>query len=86
MGKIPEETMRELDDAYNAMMEEQRKMKAMEKDATEALRKVILPHYPEIYNLEAEGYKEIENVIWKAVDVFVTGVNHIANTKQAINP
>jgi hypothetical protein len=86
MTGIPEEFMREFKEAYEAAMEEQRKMKALEKDATEALKKVILQHYPEIYNLESEGYRELNNVLWKAVDVFVTGVNHITCTMQAKNP
>ncbi len=82
MSKIPEETIREMERLYNAMMEEQRKMKALEADAIAALKKTIEKHYPEIYHLESEGYRELENAIWRAVDKFVTDVNDITYTRQ----
>jgi hypothetical protein len=82
MSGLSEKDMREFDELYNAAMEEQRKMKALENDAIDALKKIILQHYPEVYNLESEGYKALEDVVWRVADKFVTDVNHVAYTMQ----
>jgi hypothetical protein len=80
MAGISDEELRELDEAYEAMMEEQRKMKALEDDLTPFVKKIIVKNYPETFHLESEGYKALDDAIWRNIDKLVTDVNQIANT------
>jgi hypothetical protein len=77
-----EELFNEMEPLYNAMMEEQAKMKALEKDIIASMNELALKHYPEIKNLEKEGFDELVDVIWRAADKYVVGVNHVAGTMQ----
>lgn len=79
MAKMFENDLRELDEAYEAMMEEQRKMKALEDDLTPFVKNFIVKNYPETFRLESKGYKALDNAIWRNIDRLVRDVNEIAN-------
>lgn len=80
MTGISDEDQRELDEAYEAAMEEEWKMKTLENDLIPIVKKIIVKNYPETFNLESAGYKALDNVIWKHIDRLVRDVNSIANT------
>jgi len=77
MAGISEEDLRELEESYQAALEEQRKMKALEDDLTPIVKKLIVQNYPEIFHLEARGYKALDNAIWTHIDRLVRDVNNI---------
>jgi hypothetical protein len=83
MAEISDEEQRDLDEAYEAAMEEEWKMKTLENDLIPIVKKIIVKNYPETFNLESEGYKALDNVIWKHIDRLVRDVNNFANTIEA---
>jgi len=82
MSKSLEEFAAEMEPLYNALMESQAKMVALEADATKALKEFALKHYPEIHNLEKEGFEALEDAIWHVVDRYVRDIDHITYTMQ----
>ena len=58
-------------------------MKALEDDLTLVVKKLIVKNYAETFRLESEGYKALDDVIWRSIDRLVRDVNHIANTMTA---
>ncbi len=80
MAGISEDDLRELDEAYEAAMDEQRKINAFEDELTPFVKKLIVKIYPETFHLESEGYKALDSAIWRNIDRLITDVNHIANT------
>lgn len=58
------------------------KMEALEKDATDALKSFALKHYPEIYNLEKEGFEALDDAIWHIVNRYVEDIDRITYTMQ----
>lgn len=80
MGEIPDEEFREMKEAYEAMMEEQRKMKSLEDDLTPVVKELILKNYPEFFHLESNGYKAFDRVIRRSIDGLIRDVNDITCT------
>ena len=82
MSKSSEEIFDELDPLYKAAMESQARMNAMEKEATEFINGLVLKHYPEIHNLEKEGFDALRDTIWRMLYKFVTDVDNIIYNMQ----
>jgi len=77
MANTPGEILDQLDPLYEAMMEEQRKMKALEDDLIPIVKKLVVINYPEVFHLESKGYKSLDDTIWIHVDRLVRDVNEI---------
>ncbi|MFA6596587.1 MAG: hypothetical protein WCS69_02620 [Ignavibacteriaceae bacterium] len=82
MSEIPDELINEMDELYKAGMIGQAKMEALEEDATKALKEFALKHYPEIHNLEKEGFEALDDAIWHVVDRYVRDIDRITYTMQ----
>jgi len=82
MSEISGEFINEMEALYKAGMEGQAKMEALEKDATDALKSFALKHYPEIYNLEKEGFEALDDAIWHIVNRYVEDIDRITYTMQ----
>lgn len=82
MSKSLDEIADELESLYKAGMIGQAKMEALEKDATKALKEFALKHYPEIHNLEKEGFEALDDAIWRIVGRYVRDIDHITYTMQ----
>lgn len=82
MSKSLDEIANEMEPLYNDAMKAQAKMVALEEDATKALKEFALKHYPEIHNLEKEGFEALEDAIWHVVDRYVRDIDHITYTMQ----
>lgn len=83
MAGIPDDESRELDELYEASLREQERMRALESDLTADVKKLIVKHYPETFHLESDGYKALDDAIWRSVDRLVRDVNHITYTMTA---
>lgn len=82
MSDSLEDMLNELDPLYEAAMESQDRMNAMEKEATEFINALVLRHYPEIHNLEKEGFDALRNTIWRMLYYFVIDVDNIVYKMQ----
>ncbi len=83
MSGLSEEDMREYEKLHDAVIEDEKRMKELEADITAAVKKLIVEHYQETFHLESDGYKALDNAIWKHVDRLVRDVNRIASTMLA---
>jgi hypothetical protein len=82
MSKAFEERFNELEKAYNDSVNEQQRMQALMDETEAMLRQLALKHYPEIENLEKEGFEKLVSSIARHADRFVIDVNEICNEMQ----
>ena len=82
MSKSAEEIFNELDPLYQDSIKAQVRMKALEKEATEEINILVLKHYPEIHNLEKEGFDALVDAIWRVVYKLVLDVENITYKMQ----
>ncbi|MCL5028274.1 MAG: hypothetical protein M1480_04535 [Bacteroidetes bacterium] len=82
MSNSLEDMLDELDPLYEAAMDSQNRMNAMEKEATEFINALVLKYYPEIHNLEKEGFDKLRDTIWRMLYNFVIDVDNIVNGMQ----
>jgi len=83
MAQMSDEEQRELDNAYEAAMEEEWKMKTLENELTPIVKRIIMKDYPEAFRSESEGYKALDSIVWRHVDRLVRDVNNAANSMAA---
>lgn len=82
MGKSAEEIFNELDPLYQACVKSQERMQGLEKEVTDSINGLVLKHYPEIHNLETEGFDALSETIWRVVNKLVMDVDHITYSMQ----
>ncbi len=83
MTEVSDEEQREFDEAYEAALDEEWKMKTLENDLTPVVKRIILKNYPETFQLESKEYEALDGIVWKHIDRLVREVNNIANTMAA---
>lgn len=79
MANSPDEEQKELDKAWDAGTEEEWKMKTLENDLNPIVKRIIVKNYPEAFDLNSEGYKSLDSLVWKHIDKLVRDVNGFAS-------
>jgi len=71
-----------MDEALNVFIDGQRRMLRLGDEIKSTLRKITLKHYPEIENLEKEGFVKLVNYERRMINEYVAEVNDICYSMQ----
>ncbi len=82
MSESLEDMLNQMTPLYEAAMQSQNRMNAMEKEAAEFINAFVLKHYPEIHNLEKEGFDKLRDTIGRMLFKFVIDIDNIVNGMQ----
>ena len=79
MASAPDKNQEEIDRAYEAALEEEWRMKTLENDLTPIVKRIIAKNYPEAFHMDSEGYKSLDDLVWKHLNKLVRDVNEFAS-------
>jgi hypothetical protein len=72
-----EEFLKEMEPLHDAAVAEQERMSAFAKDLRTVIVTQALKHYPQIYDLDSDGFRRLDDRIGRHIDRIVGDVEEI---------
>jgi len=79
MKHLSREDQTENDEAFDAAMEKEWKMKTLENELTQIAKKIITRIYPEVFSPDSKEYEALDSVVWSYMNKLVREVNKVAD-------